>query len=188
MNQTNRSDVGRIVGGLILVMLGGLFLFSQFFGGSIWTFLWPGFVILPGLLFFIGMLMGGKDAGGLAIPGTIITITGLLLFYQNLTGLWQTWSFAWALVGPVATGLGLIIFGLYSEKPEARKAGTIVLVIGLALLAIFGISFGFGYPRLGRYLWPLVLIALGIFVVLRRTRGSVPRSPSADDGPKASGL
>ena len=188
MNQANRSDVGRIVGGLILVILGGLFLISQFFGGSIWTFLWPGFVILPGLLFFIGMLMGGKNAGGLAIPGTIITITGLLLFYQNLTGLWWTWSFAWALVGPIATGLGLIIFGLYSGKPEARKAGMIVLGIGLALLAIFGFSFGFSYLGIGRYLWPLVMIALGVFIVLRRTRGSAPRPPSTDDGPKAPGL
>jgi hypothetical protein len=188
MNQGNRIDVGRIVGGLILVLLGGLFLVSQFFGGSIWTYLWPGFIILPGVLFFIGMLLGGKDAGGLAIPGTIITITGLLLFYQNLTGFWQTWSFAWALVGPVATGLGLIIFGLYSGKPDARKAGMIVLVIGLILLAIFGISFGFGFPGLGRYLWPLVLIALGLFVVLRRTRGAAPKSPNTDDGPKAPGM
>lgn len=187
MNQTNSTDFGRIVGGVILVVLGGFFLITQFLDVNLLRYLWPGFIILPGVLFFIGMLLGGKNAGGLAIPGTIITITGLLLFYQNLTGLWQTWSFAWALVGPVATGLGLVIFGLYSGKPDARKAGMIVLGIGLALLAIFGISFGFGFPGLGRYLWPLVLIAVGIFVVLQRTQ-KVHKSSNTDDGPKAPGF
>jgi hypothetical protein len=187
MIDTNRRDVGRLVGGLILVALGVLFLISQLFKVDFWHFAWPGFVILPGLLFFIGMLLGGRSAGGLAIPGTIITTTGLLLFYQNITGLWQTWSFAWALVGPVATGLGLIIFGLYSNIPGVRKSGMIVLAIGLILLAIFGISFGFGFPGLGRYLWPLALIALGIFVVLRRTRGSTPTPPNSDDGPRTAG-
>jgi hypothetical protein len=185
MNHSYRSDTGRIVGGLVLVLLGVLFLVEQIFHWNMMQFLWPGFVILPGLLFFIGMLMGGKNAGGLAIPGTIITMTGLLLFYQNVTGLWWTWSFAWALVGPVAVGLGLIIFGLYSEKPEARKAGTIVLIIGLILLAIFGFAFGFGYLGIGRFMWPLVLIALGIFIVLRRVNRSAPKSPNADDGPRA---
>ena len=187
MNQKNRSDAGSIVGGLVLVLLGGLFLISQFLDVNLMRYLWPGFVILPGLLFFIGMLLGGKSAGGLAIPGTIITTTGILLFYQNITGMWQTWTFAWALVGPVATGLGIIIFSLYSNKPEARKGGLIVLVIGLILLAIFGISFGFGIPGFGRYLWPLVLIAVGIFVVLQRTRRTAPRPSNNDDGPKASG-
>jgi hypothetical protein len=185
MNHSYRSDTGRIVGGLVLVLLGVLFLVEQIFHWNMMQFLWPGFVILPGLLFFIGMLMGGKNAGGLAIPGTIITMTGLLLFYQNVTRLWWTWSFAWALVGPVAVGLGLIIFGLYSEKPEARKAGTIVLIIGLILLAIFGFAFGFGYLGIGRFMWPLVLIALGIFIVLRRVNRSAPKSPNADDGPRA---
>ncbi|MHB1357543.1 MAG: hypothetical protein ACYCZF_16360 [Anaerolineae bacterium] len=187
MSHTNSNEYGRIVGGVILVLLGGLFLVSQFLDINLMRYLWPGFIILPGVLFFIGMLIGGRNAGGLAIPGTIITTTGLLLFYQNLTGLWQTWSFAWALVGPVATGLGLVIFGLYSGKPDARKAGMIVLGIGLALLAIFGISFGFGFPGLGRYLWPLVLIALGIFVVLQRSRKTT-KSSNTDDGPKAPGL
>ncbi|MCE5258427.1 MAG: hypothetical protein LLG44_05115 [Chloroflexi bacterium] len=186
MNQPSKVDAGRIVIGIVLIMIGILAVIGQFFSVPVWRYLWPGFIILPGMGMFVGMLAGGKKTGGLAIPATILTILGLVLFCQNLFNVWWTWSFIWALVGPVATGLGIIIFGLYTENAEARHGGAIVFIIGLVLLAIFGLAFGLGRYNASGYIVPLVLIGLGIYIVVRRTRGSSPnKSSGSDDTPHA---
>ncbi len=181
MNQPSKADVGHIAIGIVLIMIGILAAIGQFFSVPVWRYLWPSFIILPGVGMFVGMLAGGKKAGGLAIPATILTILGLVLFCQNLFNVWWTWSFIWALVGPVAAGLGIVIFGIYSEKPEARHGGMIVLMIGLVLLLIFGMAFGLGRYNATGYIIPLVLIGLGIYIVIKRTRGSSPNKPSGSD-------
>lgn len=80
--------------GILLVGLGAMFLLGQLFNINLISYLWPFFVIVPGLLFFVGMLLGGKQAGPLAIPGSIVTMTGLLLLYQSITGHWESWAYA----------------------------------------------------------------------------------------------
>ncbi|MHB9033739.1 MAG: hypothetical protein ACYC6L_11920 [Anaerolineae bacterium] len=174
MGKPVKHNAGAITIGLILIIIGLLATLSQLFGGSVWTYLWPGLIILPGILMFVGMLMGGKPAGGLAIPATIVTILGIVLFYQNLFNLWWTWSFIWALVGPVATGLGIIIFSLYTDNPDARKGGLVVLVIGLVFLAIFGLAFGVNNSFLAGFIVPLFLIGLGVYIVIKRSRVGLP--------------
>jgi hypothetical protein len=85
----------------VLVALGTLFLLEQFFDFQLGQWLWPLFIIIPGLLFFVGMLLGGKSAGPLAIPGSIVTTVGLLLLYQNTFNHFESWAYTWALM-PVA--------------------------------------------------------------------------------------
>ena len=34
----------------------------------------------------------------------VVTTVGLVLLYQNTTGRWESWAYAWALVGPAASG------------------------------------------------------------------------------------
>ena len=182
MEQPHNNNIGYIITGVILIALGVIWTIAQFLGANVLAFLWPGFIILPGVLMFVGMFLGGKQAGGLAIPATIVTTLGLVLFYQNLFNQWWTWSFIWALVGPVATGLGILIFSFYSDKPEARKGGLIVLVIGLVLLAVFGFSFGLSRLGLARYIVPLALIGLGIYLVIQRSRSvSAGQAAGSDD-------
>ena len=106
---TQRRNIGGLVGGSILIGLGVLFLLAQFFNFMAWQFLWPFIVIGAGGLFFVGMLAGGKSAAGLAIPGAIISVVGLMLLYQNLTGHWASWSYGWTII-LVAVGLGILMF------------------------------------------------------------------------------
>src|SRR5919109_2521187 len=74
---------------------------------------WPLFVIVPGVvLLVIGLL--GRGAAGMAIGGCVVTAVGLLLLYQNASDHWESWAYAWALVGPGAFGLGLTVAGLRS--------------------------------------------------------------------------
>ena len=107
----------------------------------------------------------------LAITGGIIITAGTILFYQNLTNHWTSWAYAWALVAPGSIGLAQFIYGSLRNQTKMVKEGRQLLLIGLAIFfggfvffeLIIGIS-GFG---LGRYGWPLLLIALGVLLLTR---------------------
>ncbi|MER3555314.1 MAG: hypothetical protein C4331_13480 [Meiothermus sp.] len=82
--------------GIILVVLGGLFLLGQVvdLGESIGHWGWPFFVMLPGILLLVLAFVGGKTSAGLAVPGSIVTTVGLILFVQNVTDHFESWAYA----------------------------------------------------------------------------------------------
>ncbi len=180
----SNNSRGGLVGGVILIGLGVIFLFAQFVRIDIWHFLWPLFVIGFGLLFFVGMLAGGKSASGLAMPGSIITMVGLILLAQNTFDRWETWAYAWSLI-IVAVGIGLFIMGMLSGEERTRRSGVRVAGIGVVLFLVFGsffeLSFGLlGFDRTSGIFWPLILIAAGLYLLVSRTlfaRRDVPASP-----------
>jgi hypothetical protein len=165
-SQQDRS--GLIIGG-VLIVLGVLFLAERAFGVQFGRFGWPLFVIVPGLLLMgASLAVGGREGSGLAVGGAITTVVGLVLAFQNATGLWATWAYAWALVGPGATGLGLIFYGLLKQQRDLVSNGIRSLGSGLALFAAFGLFFEgiiglSGEPfLLGSELLPIALIGLGV--------------------------
>jgi len=165
---------GSLVGGIILIVLGLLFLFGQIFRGfPFLSYLWPFIIIGFGGLFFVGMLAGGKSLAGLAIPGTIISGLGLMMFIQNLTGYWQSWAYSWTVI-LVLVGLGIFIMGLYTEDTHRRQAGLRVMRVGAILFIIFGGFFemiftAFRPYGIQQYLFPLLLVALGAYLVVVRS-------------------
>jgi hypothetical protein len=169
---TQRYNTGGLVGGSILIGLGLLFLLGQFFNFVAWQYLWPFIVIGIGGLFFVGMLAGGKSTAGLAIPGSIISVVGLMLLYQTISGHWATWSYAWTVI-IMAVGLGIMIMGFWSGDTHQRQAGMRVAWIGFVLFVIFGAFFeivlsGFG-GGLRQVVFPVALILIGLYLVIRRT-------------------
>ncbi|MBM3124914.1 MAG: hypothetical protein FJZ87_07530, partial [Chloroflexi bacterium] len=119
MENTPRNT-GSLVGGALLILFGGLALLAQLFRGfDFWDAFWPFIVIGVGLMFFVGMVAGGKSTGGLAVPGSIITVIGLMLFVQNLTDHWESWAYGWAVI-VMAVGLGIFIMGLWTGEPESK--------------------------------------------------------------------
>jgi len=86
MNQ-NRTA---LVMGIVLIILGVLFLVGQSLDFFQFGDLWPMIIIGIGGAFFLGMILGGKSTGGLAIPGSIISMVGLILLFQEITGWWDT--------------------------------------------------------------------------------------------------
>jgi hypothetical protein len=170
---SRRSNTGGLVGGSILIGLGALFLLAQFFGFAAWAYVWPLAIVGLGLLFFIGMLAGGKTAGGLAVPGTILSSIGLVLLFQNITGHWETWSYGWTII-VLAVGVGLFIAGAWSGNLDQRHSGLRVAEIGFVLFVLFGAFFelvlgGFGGSRLQQAAFPVLLILIGLYLVLRRS-------------------
>jgi hypothetical protein len=165
---------GSLVAGLVLIALGLLALAGQIFRGfPFWSYLWPFIIIGFGGLFFVGMFAGGKSLAGLAIPGTIIGGLGLMMFIQNLTGYWESWSYSWTVI-LILVGLGIFIMGLYSEDSNRRQAGLRVMKVGAILFIIFGGFFelifsAFRPYGIQQYIFPLLLVALGVYLVVVRS-------------------
>lgn len=171
---SNKRFSGSLVVGAILITLGILSLFGQIFRGfPFMSYLWPFIIISFGGLFFVGMLAGGKSMAGLAIPGAIISGLGLMMFIQNLTGYWQSWAYSWTII-LVLVGLGIFIMGLYTEDLYRRQAGLRVMKIGAILFIIFGGFFelvlnAFRPYGVQQYIFPVLLVALGIYLVVVRS-------------------
>jgi hypothetical protein len=175
------SSRNSLIVAIFLIAIGVLFLAGQIFNFNIWSFAWPLIIIVVGLTFFAGMIAGGKSAGGLAIPGSIVTMIGLILLYQNTFHHWATWSYAWTLI-IVAVGIGLIIFGYWSSQESVRQSGMRVIGVGFVLFVVFGSFFELGAMIVGLrspsgLLWPILLILAGIYLILSRT-GILPWSRS----------
>ena len=171
---SNQRNTGSLVGGSLLIIFGVLAMLGKIFQNiDIWGILWPFIIIGVGLLFFVGMFAGGKSVSGLAIPGTIIMSIGLILFYQNLTKHWESWSYAWTVI-VMAVGVGIFIMGLYGQNKTQRSAGLSVLRIGFVMFVIFGaffeLIFTSGMPvSLRSIIFPSGLILLGLYLVLTRS-------------------
>lgn len=169
-----RLDPGSLIWGIILVVVGGFFLAAQWlpgFGAWVdahisWERSWPLIVIAVGLL--QGLIGLATRTPALAIPTTIVTGIGTLLYWQNATGNWGSWAWVWTLV-PGLVGLGILLAALLGERTsENLKAGVILLIISTLLAGIFG-SFLGGPSFLGLW-WPLVLVGLGLYVLARGGR------------------
>lgn len=182
--------------GAALVGLGALFLISQIFDINMGRFIWPFFIIIPGMLFFLGMVAGGKSAGPLAVPGSIVTMTGLILLYDSVFNAWTNWAYIWALIFPTAVGIGLIIHGTWSDIPPVVKTGTRWTGVGMAIVLGLGILFELMiYPMfdvnrglVNTLLWPTLLIGIGIWLMRRRkaTNTALPMPAQGNQGTAAS--
>ncbi len=152
-----------IFSGIFLVLLGVLFLareiVPQYF--DFWD--WPFIIIGLGFVFLVWAILSGT--GGLAVPGSILAGIGGILYYQNVTGDWASWSYIWALI-PGFVGIGIVIAGLIDGNfKESINAGLTLLLISAVLLFVFGGAFGLPI-EITQY-WPVLLIALGLLSFVR---------------------
>lgn len=184
---SEKRNYGALVVGLVLICMGALTLFERIFSGAkFWGYIWPLIIIGFGALFFIAMFLTGRSFAWLAIPGSIITINGIMLFLQNLTHRWETWSYSWTVI-LMSVGLGIYIMGAWQGDASRRRSGLKVLEIGAILFIIFGsffeMLFSLGVPSTLRdYILPVALILLGVYLVVKRSgRISTRSQPEQQD-------
>jgi hypothetical protein len=164
MNKRRRTG---LVGGTLLILLGLWFLLVQFvpeFEGLLnIEFSWPLFVIGAGVVLLILGLVTGEP--GMAVPACIVGGIGVLLYYQNMTGNWASWAYAWTLI-PGFAGVGAILAGLLGDKPkQSVKDGINLILISAVMFVVFS-SFLGGQNLLGPY-WPVLLILLGLWFLIQ---------------------
>jgi len=153
-----------IAAALILIAVGGWFLAVELFppvkSFAYGSATWPIPIIgIGALLALVGLLTW---VPGMLIPACIVSGIGGLLYWQNATGEWATWVFAWTLI-PGFVGIGLVLFGLLSRRRGALIGGGWVIFNSLVLFAVFG-SF-LGGLRIVTLFWPVLVITLGIVLI-----------------------
>jgi hypothetical protein len=163
--QQNRTN---LVLGILLILIGGwLFVTRQVPAVQDWldsNFTWPMATIGAGLVvFLIGLITG---APGMSVPAAIITGIGGILYYQNQTGNYESWSYMWALI-PGFVGVGTILAGLLGENTRRNLShGLNLIIISTVLFLVFATFFG-GLSILGDYGPAIILILLGVYVLIR---------------------
>jgi hypothetical protein len=164
------------------ILVGSLFIiFGIVLGISLLTNLkfefWPFFILIPGLIFELSFFNSKKKADpGLLVPGGILTVIGLLFFYQTLTD-WKYNEHLWPVfMLAVAVGLfQLYIFG-------SREKGLLVPVgILTGLFVIFTVGSLSTIKDYFRYIGPLVIIIIGIIVLLTGKSKMIPSVKATED-------
>jgi hypothetical protein len=162
--------------GSAIILFGLLFLLGRMIDLDLRT-LWPLFIIVPGAVVLVSGLAAAPGGAGTAatVTGGQLTGVGLLLLFQNLTGLWQTWAYAWALIWPTTIGLALVARGSLSSDDRMVRTGSTNVVTGLVLFLV-GFAFfegilnisGSSLGVIGDFALPIVLIGAGLLVMFRR--------------------
>jgi len=170
---TDGSSATPAIGlGVALLLIGGLLFVGQLLDIGIGDVGWPAIVIGIGVVILVLGLFVNREQG-MVIGGTVVTTVGLVLLYQDQTGRWETWAYAWALVGPAASGLGMVLWGIRNADPAEIRNGTWTLLGGLAIFVVGFLFFegviGISGEPLGLPEWvlPVVVIAIGVVVLAR---------------------
>ena len=179
--QSRRASI--VLGGL-LVLVGAILLLGQVIQIDIGHYGWPFFLIAPGVAILVVALMARGALGeGLAILGSIITVTGLTLLYQNATDHFESWAYAWALIFPGAVGAGMVLYGLAAARPGNVRAGTRLIGIGVVLF-LLGVAFfegiigigGYQFGRTGGVAVGALIVVLGALLLILNLTSSRRRS------------
>ena len=163
------TDRGRMALAILLIAAGAVLLVLRLLGWSISGFLWPFFVIIPGVaLLAVGLATSGSQSRFPAVAGAIVTTTGLILLLQSLTDYFQSWAYAWALL-PAAAGGALVLVGGRDGDASATASGWRLLQWGVVLFALMGLLFE-AFIFSGGWLdsdlvLPIILIAAGVLVL-----------------------
>lgn len=165
----NRSRT-QLALGLLLVLLAAWFAalkINPSLAEIIPPFDWPMWVVLAGgIVLLVGLLTG---AAGMAIPACIVAGIGGILYYQNASGDWESWSYMWTLI-PGFVGVGNILAGILGRGfREALRHGLNLILISLAMFVVFGAIFG-GLDILGpykEYTLAIICFLLGLWFIVR---------------------
>ena len=101
----------------------------------------------------------------MAVPACIVSGIGGILYWQNYTGNWDSWSFAWALI-PGFVGVGVILARILGDNaPNAYREGLRLILISLVMFVAFFLFLG--EKGMLREYWPILVIMLGIWIFAR---------------------
>lgn len=160
----NRSQLAL---GIVLILLGVWFIAQrQVPALGAWVELymsWPLNVVAAGaIILLIGLLVG---APGMAIPAAIVAGIGGILYYQNLTEDYTSWSYMWTLI-PGFVGIGQIVASFLGRSMREARSGMNLIAMSAVMFVIFAALFG-RLSMFGPYVPAIVLILVGVWFLVR---------------------
>ena len=140
---------GRLIPGLILILLGVAFLLREYLGVG------PEFIlVLAGLVFLVPYLL--TRLYGLLIPGMILIGLGAGMLYERVSHV------GWAV--PLGLGIGFIAI-FVADWIVTRAVRWWPLIPGAALMIPAIVD---AFPSVGFWLekgWPVILILIGLLLI-----------------------
>jgi hypothetical protein len=157
----------------ILIGLGVVLLFAGLFDVHLIDYLWPAFIVFPGLaMMYPAYKSTAEDQHSLsflAIPGAVFVAVGALFFVLNLFDHFEAWAYTWTVI-PAAMAAGVLYMTRYDNnlRLEARAHKFIRV---LAMVTV-GLAFFFEIIIFENYnpLMAVGLIILGIYLLVQERR------------------
>lgn len=171
----SQADRGALILGGGLLLMGIILLLGRILSIPFGDFMWPFIFIIPGALVFLSALASDSSSGeGLSILGAILTTLGLVFLAQQVTGLWASWAYIWALIAPTSIGVAQMAYGTRKKRDTIVVSGKKLIKLGLFMFAIgfvffeliIGIS-GFGISNLGLPALPVLMVFIGVVILVR---------------------
>ncbi len=157
---------GQLALGVILILLGGLFIAQQQVPAMRqWMDMYMTYplniVAIGAGIFLVGLLLG---APGMAVPAAIVAGIGGILYYQQRFEDYASWSYMWTLI-PGFVGVGEILSGLLSRSSQQARSGVNTIMVSAVLFVVF--STFFGKSLIGPYGPAIVLVLAGLWMLVR---------------------
>jgi hypothetical protein len=111
----DKKNYGLLMPGTILIIYGIMFFYCSVEGWYYMTYLWPLFIIAPGIGFFMMFLLGQKEKG-LLVPASILTGIGIL-FMLGKSGFIRYWPVLLIILGIVM----IVRYQIKSKPPEENQ-------------------------------------------------------------------
>jgi uncharacterized membrane protein HdeD (DUF308 family) len=183
---------------IVLVAIGVVFLIGEIFNVRFGSGFWPFVIIVPGVALLASAFgRGGHVNSGTATGGAVLTTLGLIFWYQNISGNWESWAYIWALL-PLAAGVAQMVAGARNEDESLAASGRQTARVAAIMFAVGVVFFEliiFDRGGFGGYFLPLALIAAGGYMLWRHNsrggampwgdmfRGPEPSAPASPATP-----
>ena len=163
-----RKRRGGLVGGLILILIGVYALISQYIRADIGTLVLPGLGIIFIIMAFVshnrGLLIPGGILSGIGV-GAILTAQNRFPEQQAGGVLLMAFSAGWILIAVLNLLMNLMEGGSHRMMWWPLIPAVVMALVAaplllggeaLKLLSLYGLA------------WPIILIIVGLFILLRR--------------------
>ncbi|MEM7334290.1 MAG: hypothetical protein AAF490_19565 [Chloroflexota bacterium] len=149
---------------------GVILLLSNVFGFHLIDFLWPMFIIGPGILLMMPAHQSTEEhqsgASFLAVPGAIFATVGLLLFAMNITDHFEAWAYSWTLVF-AAVPAALMYIKRFEPEHRIHETGHKIIRTLFYMFLGFAVFFEIIIFENFNPIFPLGLIGLGIYLLIQ---------------------
>lgn len=157
----------------LLIAGGAVLLLASVLDVRLADYLWPAFVIIPGLVLlypaYRSTAVSQSKLSFLAVPGAVLLAGGLLLGVMNLAGYFEAWAYLWPLL-LAAIAVGVLYITRFDDNPRLElRAHKFIRAMGLLTLGLAAFFELLVYETFNPFIG-LGLIILGLYLLRQERR------------------